>query len=115
MKTPTMNDAWEKFASDNPDHAGSQVCREMFFKGWSAAVSDCPISNEVIAKVKKRSDDGIQKFGGNMDEAYMPVISWVMEAQEEALDLTVYLEKIISVMKRGAKHEDLREKYLENK
>tara|TARA_R110000796_G_scaffold42482_6_gene105016 strand:+ start:3612 stop:3953 length:342 start_codon:yes stop_codon:yes gene_type:complete len=105
----TMNEAWEEVASINPQAAASDVCREMFMKGWAAALSDCPISNIVMSKIKQRSDQGIQKFGGNMDEAYAPLIDWVMEAQEEALDLTVYLEKIISVMKRREKHGDLRE------
>jgi hypothetical protein len=105
----TMNEAWEEVASMNAQAAASDVCREMFMKGWAAALSDCPISNVVMAKIKKRSDEGIQKFGGNMDEAYAPLIDWVHEAQEEALDLTVYLEKILTILRRREKHGDLRE------
>lgn len=113
-------EAWEIFAAENPKEAGSQYGREMFLKGWAARSmaeyeidlqlgaaeqelqrllneqsTGCPINDQVIDKIKARAKKGIKKFGGNMMQSDRPVAEWLMEAQEEAMDTAVYIQRII--------------------
>jgi len=112
--------AWNEFAADNPNEAGSEYGREMFLKGWAARSmaeheidfqlgaaeqelqrllkeqsSGCPINDQVIDKIKARAKKGIEKFGGNMMQSERPVAEWLMEAQEEAMDTAVYIQRIL--------------------
>ena len=57
--------------------------------------SGCPINDQVIDKIKARAKKGIKKFGGNMMQSDRPVAEWLMEAQEEAMDTAVYLQRIL--------------------
>lgn len=53
------------------------------------------IVESVINKYKKRSQAGINKYGTTMDREDLSVLDWLRHAQEEAQDLTLYLEKLI--------------------
>lgn len=53
------------------------------------------IVESVINKYKKRSQIGINKYGTTMDREDLSVLDWLRHAQEEAQDLTLYLEKLI--------------------
>lgn len=53
------------------------------------------IVESVINKYKKRSQTGINKYGTTMDREDLSVLDWLRHAQEEAQDLTLYLEKLI--------------------
>lgn len=53
------------------------------------------IVESVINKYKKRSQVGIDKYGTTMDREDLSVLDWLRHAQEEAQDLTLYLEKLI--------------------
>ena len=57
-------------------------------------VSDS-IVESVINKYKQRSKLGIVKYGVTMDRKDLSDIDWLKHAQEEALDLSLYLEKMI--------------------
>jgi hypothetical protein len=112
--------AWEQHAAENPEDAGSQYAHEMFLKGWAARSmaeheidlqlgdaqqqvqqllkeisTGCPINDQVIDKIKARARKGIEKFGGNMMQSERPVVEWLNEAQEEAMDTAVYIQRII--------------------
>lgn len=52
------------------------------------------IVESVINKFKQRSDTGIKKYGVTMDRNDLDIIQWITHAQEEAMDLALYLEKI---------------------
>ena len=56
---------------------------------------DDSIVKSVINKYKKRSQAGINKYGTTMDREDLSVLDWLRHAQEEAQDLTLYLEKLI--------------------
>jgi hypothetical protein len=56
---------------------------------------DDSIVESVINKYKKRSQSGINKYGTTMDREDLSVLDWLRHAQEEAQDLTLYLEKLI--------------------
>jgi hypothetical protein len=53
------------------------------------------IVESVINKYKQRSKLGIEKYGVTMDRKDLSDVDWLTHAQEEALDLSLYLEKMI--------------------
>jgi hypothetical protein len=54
------------------------------------------IEEEVCFKILKRSDIGKQKYGVTMERQDLSRLQWLKHAQEEAMDLAVYLEKLIN-------------------
>lgn len=53
------------------------------------------IEDAVAAKLQKRADAGLAKYGVTMDRTDLSRLDWLIHAQEEAMDLAVYLEKLI--------------------
>jgi len=51
-----------------------------------------PITQKVIDKIIHRSISGMNKFGVTMHDNPKDVDQWLLEAQEEAIDLINYLE-----------------------
>ena len=54
---------------------------------------------DLIQTFAKRSDKGIDKYGKTMIEADKPIVAWITDAQEEAWDQIVYLEKLKRLLK----------------
>ena len=52
----------------------------------------------IIKRANDRSNAGIDSYGGTMADAKKSLHSWIDDAQEEAWDLIVYLEKIKSIL-----------------
>jgi hypothetical protein len=71
---------------------------------FRTSTADKPIKDSivesVINKYRQRSETGIKKYGFTMDRNDLSDIDWLTHAQEEAQDLTLYLEKMI-VRKRA--------------
>lgn len=59
---------------------------------------DDPIVMKVLEKVQSRSDAGMKKYGVSMARPDVTTVEWLKHAQEEALDLAVYLERCINDM-----------------
>ncbi len=53
-----------------------------------------PLVDKVCEKMKRRAAEGILKYGDTMRTANKPFLQWIEDAQEEAMDFIVYLEKI---------------------
>lgn len=53
------------------------------------------IENAVAAKLHKRADAGLAKYGVTMERTDLSRLDWLIHAQEEAMDLAVYLERLI--------------------
>ena len=53
-----------------------------------------PVVNKVIAKHIQRHKEGMETFGITMKDNNKPLKEWVKDAQEEAMDFALYLEKI---------------------
>lgn len=53
------------------------------------------IEEQVISKIRARSEAGRKKYDTTMEREDLTLIEWLQHAQEEAMDLAVYLEKII--------------------
>jgi hypothetical protein len=59
-----------------------------------------PITQKVINKIVHRSISGMNKFGVTMHDNPKDVDQWLLEAQEEAIDLINYLEIAIERYKK---------------
>tara|TARA_R110002020_G_scaffold81777_3_gene202834 strand:+ start:480 stop:770 length:291 start_codon:yes stop_codon:yes gene_type:complete len=55
------------------------------------------IEEEVCFKILKRSDQGKNKYGVTMERGDLNRLDWLKHAQEEAMDLCVYLQKLIDI------------------
>lgn len=53
------------------------------------------IVKSVIDKYNKRSKIGLEKYGTTLDRNDLSTLEWLKHAQEEAMDLSLYLEKIM--------------------
>lgn len=52
----------------------------------------------VIDKYRKRSEVGIAKYNTTLEREDLNVIDWLKHAQEEAMDFSLYIEKLISLL-----------------
>lgn len=52
------------------------------------------VVQSVINKFKQRSEVGIKKYNTTLDREDLTKKDWINHAQEEAMDLILYLEKI---------------------
>ena len=52
------------------------------------------IVESVINQFKQRSDIGINKYNTTLDRTDLTRLEWLQHAQEEAMDLILYLEKL---------------------
>jgi hypothetical protein len=55
------------------------------------------IEEAVSDKILSRADVGLEKYGVTMAEEDLSRLEWLVHAQNEALDLAVYLEKLIQM------------------
>jgi hypothetical protein len=61
-------------------------------------MSDCPHADAVAKKILKRARVGRQKYGTNCARLDLSTVQWLAHLQEEMMDATVYLERIIRDM-----------------
>lgn len=52
------------------------------------------ILSQVLIDHIKRHEAGQKKYGGSMDDNHKPVVAWIKDAKEEAMDFVVYLTKL---------------------
>ena len=52
------------------------------------------ILESVLTKFRQRSEVGQRKYNTTLDRKDLSLIEWLNHAQEEAMDLCLYLEKI---------------------
>lgn len=52
------------------------------------------IEESVIEKIRNRAIAGFNKYGKTMEREDLSIQDWILHAQEEAMDLCVYLEKL---------------------
>lgn len=56
------------------------------------------IENKVCIKILDRAEVGEKKYGTTMDRTDLSTADWIKHAQEEAMDLAVYLEKVLELL-----------------
>jgi hypothetical protein len=54
-----------------------------------------PLVQRVINRMRLRSNAGMETYGVTMERTDVGTIEWLRHAQEEALDLAIYLERCI--------------------
>jgi exoribonuclease II len=52
------------------------------------------IVQEVVNTILKRSNVGLKKYGVNLNRDDLTQLEWITHAQEEAMDMILYLEKM---------------------
>ena len=55
------------------------------------------IEQLVIEKISQRASEGKKKYKTTMERQDLTELQWLVHAQEEAMDLAVYLEKLIQL------------------
>ena len=61
---------------------------------WIETQIQDSVVQSVINKFKQRSEVGIQKYNTTLDREDLTNKEWINHAQEEAMDLILYLEKL---------------------
>lgn len=61
------------------------------------------IENEVCRKIQFRASFGLKKYGVTLERKDLSELDWLIHAQEEAMDLTNYLEVLIQKEKKMQK------------
>ena len=56
------------------------------------------ILESLIEKYKQRSELGIKKYNTTLDRTDLTLLDWINHAQDEAMDLSLYLEKIKTML-----------------
>ena len=49
---------------------------------------------QVLNQIAERSEKGLEKYGTNLERTDLETLDWIQHAQEEAMDLCLYLERI---------------------
>ena len=52
------------------------------------------IVNKVLEAYKKRSSEGIEKYGTTLERDDLNVLDWLQHLQEELMDATLYIEAL---------------------
>jgi len=55
------------------------------------------VVDKVIEKMVHRAVQGKIKYGVTMDRTDLSKLDWLIHAQEEAMDLAIYLQKLIDI------------------
>lgn len=55
------------------------------------------IEEKVCKLILERSKKGLSKYGVSMERKDLSRLEWLKHAQEEAMDLAVYLQKLIEL------------------
>lgn len=55
----------------------------------------------IIDDLLAREDKGLKEYGTTMDRTDLTEIDWLQHAYEEALDLSIYLKKLINIKKNA--------------
>jgi hypothetical protein len=100
------------YYADEPKEEPKQETLEEASKKYSIGKSSSSVFQEapkkelkdtivesVINQFKQRSKVGIEKYGVTMDRTDLTRLEWLQHAQEEAMDLILYLEKLKNEIK----------------
>jgi hypothetical protein len=66
------------------------------------------IEDKVCDKILERSKVGESKYGTTMERVDLSRLDWLIHAQEEAMDLAVYLQKLIDEEEKKKCNENCR-------
>lgn len=72
--------------------------RNEYLRNVNCADSE-EVEEAVINQIRSRRDAGRSKYGTTMERTDLSILQWVQHAQEEAMDFSIYLEKLKRVLK----------------
>ena len=72
----------------------------------SSSSSLDPNVEAVRLKLKQRAEVGLRKYGTDTTRQDLTQIEWLRHAQEEAMDLAVYLQRIITDLETAQSQPD---------
>lgn len=55
------------------------------------------LEDAVCSKIRARADKGWHKYGKSMERHDLSLIEWLTHLQEELMDATVYVEKLMTI------------------
>ena len=58
---------------------------------------------QVLNQIADRSERGLEKYGTNLERTDLETLDWIQHAQEEAMDLALYLERLKEQIKNQNK------------
>ena len=67
---------------------------DILFKEFKKETTKDTIVESVINQFKERSSVGINKYGVTLDRTDLTRLEWLNHAQQEAMDMILYLEKL---------------------
>lgn len=76
---------------------GMKIDVFMIGKDWKLIENNIKkdtIVEAIVGKFKERSEVGIKKYGTTLDRDDLTTIQWIEEAQAEAMDFCLYLERL---------------------
>lgn len=73
------------------------------------------IEDEVCKRIQERAEVGKSKYGVTMETASLSQLEWLIHAQEEAMDLAVYLQKLIEAEQDRLEMKNIRKDYVKAK
>ena len=59
------------------------------------------IEDKVVYKILTRAEIGKKKYGVTMERQDLSLLSWLGHLQEELMDATVYIEKVMDEIKKN--------------
>lgn len=68
---------------------------------YAAPPVEDPIVGRVMSYMAERSHAGMLKYGVTMERPDIGTVEWLRHAQEEALDLAIYLERCIQDLSKA--------------
>ena len=78
-------------------HETEQMMDELYSNVHEFFIED-PIVTTLMRKFEARSKVGMKIYGQSMEANKLSTIEWLTHAQEEAMDLALYLQKIIATL-----------------
>ena len=58
------------------------------------------IEDDVCQQIQDRAKVGLNKYGTTMERTDLSTMEWLEHAKQEAMDLVIYLERIIQDMRK---------------
>ena len=78
---------------------GETVSREVYMAAVLYPRTDCEA--EVIRKIRERKALGMQKYGVSVSASKQTHREFLQHAQDEAMDLAIYLQRLMDDLERG--------------
>ena len=66
-----------------------------FDNNFSYVTNDDSIEQAVVAKILNRQKQGFKNYGTSMTRTDLSTLDWLKHAQEEAMDMAIYLQRLI--------------------